>query len=233
MPNYSSTPPPARIAPRSLVLLRPTGPLVLAALLLGGVLLAANGLKLAAGYPPWRNGLGSLLGLGLLLRGGYLLARGNRPRLLTIDRETLHLEPLTAGPTQPAETIPLSRIVAYTYWMRLLKFRAFAQYHLRLELADGRVLHLADRPSARPNDPADTVRLNVLAQRLARRHKAGLVRRPLFYQTQAARGLLWLSWAALAVGLALGVSAAVLLLLLAVSYWASYYLGRGTAELTE
>ncbi|HEX8505818.1 MAG TPA: hypothetical protein VF630_10650, partial [Hymenobacter sp.] len=134
------------------------------------------------------------------------------------------------------ETIPLSSITAYTYWLRLLKLRAFAQYHLRLELADGRVLHLADRPGTRPDDPAGTVRLDVLAKRLARRATSGPRRRPLFYQTRTARVLLWGSWGALATALVLlwlGHSAGVLLLFPAAGYWASYYLGRGAAELTE
>ena len=81
--------------------------------------------------------------------------------------------------------------------------RIFTQYHLRLELADGRVLHLADRPGTRPHAPAGTVRLDVLAKRLARRTKTGPRRRPLFYQTQTARVLLGGSWAALATGLGL------------------------------
>jgi hypothetical protein len=92
--------------------------------------------------------------------------------------------------------VPLGSIVAYTYWLRLLRFRGGAQYHLRLELADGRVLHLAARPGIRPDDSTGTVRLDVLAQRLARRTKArlGPLRCPLFYQTRTARRLLWASW---------------------------------------
>jgi len=237
MPTHSPTALAARPAPRSLVLLRPTGLLVKALLLLGGLLLAANALKLAAGYSPGRNGLGALLGLGLLLGAGYGVARGNRPRLLTISREALQLEPVGPEPDQPAETIPFSSITAYTYWLRLLRFRGFAQYHLRLELADGRVLHLADRPGPRPHDPAGTVRLDVLAKRLARRAKseAGPLRRPLFYQTRTARGLLWGSGALLAGSIALlglGYPAGLVLLPPAVSYWALYYLGQADAEST-
>lgn len=227
----------ARPAQRSLVVLRPLGMLVFGALLLGAVLLGANALKLAAGAtPPWRKATGGLIGLGLLLSSGYLVARGNQPRLLTIGREELHLGPLGARQTQPTETIPLSSIVAYTYWLRLLKFRSFAQYHLRLELADGRVLHLADRPGPRPNDPTGTVRLDALAKRLARRAKSGPRRRLLFYETRMARVLLWGSWAAVAAGLALlrlGHETGLLLLFLGVGYWASYYLGRSATETTE
>jgi len=234
MPGHSPTFLATRPALRSLVVLRPLGPLAVAALLLGAVLLGANALKLAAGYSPWRHGAGGLLGLGLLLGGGYVAARGNQPRLLTIGPDDLRLEPLAPGP--PPEIIPLRSITAYTYWLRLLKFRGFAQYHLRLELADGRVLHLADRPGAHPSDPAGTVRLDALAKRLARRPKTGPRRRPLFYETRTARVLLWASWGALAGGLALlglGYSVGLGLLFPAAGYWASYYLGRGAAAVTE
>ena len=236
MPSHSPATLAARPAPRSLVVLRPLGPLVFGALLLGAVLLGANALKLAAGYPPGRHVVGGLIGLGLLLSSGFTAARGNQPKLLTIGREELHLEQLGVGQNQPAETIALSSITAYTYWLRLLKFRGFAQYHLRLELADGRVLHLADRPGTRPNDPTNTVRLDALAKRLARRAKAGPRRRKLFYETQTARMLLWGSWVALAMAgvlLWLGHSLGILLLFFGAGYWASYYLGRGAAELTE
>ena len=236
MPGHSPTTLAARPAQRSLVVLRPFGPLVAGALLLGVVLLGTNGLKLTAGYSSGRHVAGGLVGLGLLLGGGYVAARGNQARLLTIGREDLHLEPLDPGQSQLAETIPLSSITAYTYWLRLLKFRAFAQYHLRLELADGRVLHLADRPGTRSDDPAGTVRLDVLAKRLAWRAKSGPRRRPLFHQTRAARVLLWGSWVALAAALlllTLGSSAGVLLLFPAAGYWASYYLGQSSTDLTE
>ena len=56
------------------------------------------------------------------------------------------------------------------------------------------------------------------------------------YKTQAARVLLWGSWAALAAGLGLlrlGHETGLLLLLLGVGYWASYYLGRSAAARTE
>jgi hypothetical protein len=209
---------------------------VAVALLLGAVLLGTNALKLASAAHPWRKAAGGVLGLGLLVGGGYTAARGNQPRLLTIGREELHLKPLGSKQHPPAETIALSNIVAYTYWLRVLRFRVFAQYHLRLELADGRVLHLADRPGAHPDDPAGTVRLDVLAKRLARRAKSGPRRRKLFHETQAARVLLWSSWAALAAGLGLlglGHETGLLLVFPAIGYWASYYLGRGAAAVTE
>lgn len=236
MPGHSLTDLATRSAPRSLVVLRPLGPLVYGALLLGAMLVGVNALKLVRSYTPWRTVPARMAGLALLLAGGYAVARGNRRLLLTIGREELLLEPLGSGRSQPAETIQLSSITAYKYWLRLLKFRAFAQYHLRLELADGRVLHLADHPGTHPDDPTGTVRLNVLAKRLARRAKTGPRRRPLFYLTRTARVLLWASWAALATALVLlglGHSVGLLLLYPAAGYWASYYLGRGAAEITE
>jgi hypothetical protein len=237
MPGHSPDTLAARPPQRSLVVLRPLGTVVFGVLLLGTMLLGANALKLAAGAAhPWRKATGGLIGLGMLLGSGYLVARGNQPRMLTIGREELHLKPLGAGQKQPIETIPLSSIVAYTYWLRVLRFRIFALYHLRLELADGRVLHLADRPGTRPDDPTGTVRLDALAKRLARRAKSGTRRRLLFYETRTARVLLWSSWAALAAGLALlglGHETGLLLLFLGAGYGASYYLGRGAAEVTE
>lgn len=238
MPSHSPTEPAARPAQCSLVLVQPTGLPVTMALLLGSLLLLLNALKLAGSPTPGRKVAGALLGLGLLLGGGYRRACGNRPRRLRFDREALQLEPLSTQPGLPTETILLSSIVAYTYWLRLRRWQGFAQCHLRLELVDGRVLHLADRPGSRPHDPTGTVRLDVLAKRLARRAKAkaGLLRRPLFFQTRAARGLLWASWAALAVALGLfglGYQAGLLLLFPVVGYWASYYLGRADADCTE
>jgi|GEM_PF-6895400 len=228
----------AHPAQRSLVLLQPTGILVSMALLLGSLLLVSNALKLLDSPTPGRNIAGGLLGLGLLLGAGYRRARGNRPRLLRFDREALHLEPLGPRPDPLSETIPLSSIVAYTYWLRLLRWRGFAQCHLRLELADGRVLHLADRPGVRLRDPTAAVQLDVLAKRLARRSnsKSGLLRRPLFFQTRTARVLLWANGGALALGaglLGLGHEMGLLLLLVAVGYGASYYLGQGEAALGE
>jgi len=235
MPSHAPAALAARPLLRSLVVLRPLGTLVYAALLLGIVLVAANGLKLAAGSSSGRPVAGACLGLGLVLGGGYAVARGNQPRLLTIGRENLELAPVGSRPGPPAETIALSSIVAYTYWLRVLRFRAFAQYHLRLELVDGRVLHLADRPGTHPHDPTGTVRLDALAKRLARRTKSGTRRRKLFYETQLARALLWGSWAALAAGgllLLLGQEVGLLLLFPGAGYWASYYLGQSKADLT-
>jgi hypothetical protein len=236
MPSHSPSELAARPAQRSLVLLRPTGLLVGMALLLGSLLLLINALKLIDSPTPGLRAVGALLGLGLLLGAGYRRVRGNQTRLLRFDREALHLEPLAPGPDQPTETIPLRSIVAYTSWLRLLKLRGFAQCHLRLELADGRVLHLADRPGTRPTDPTGTVRLDVLAKRLARRAKtpAGPRRRPQFFQTQTAQGLLWASGAALVLGaglLGLGHETGLLLLLLAVGYGATYYLWHDKIDL--
>ena len=238
MPSHSPAELAAQPAQRSLVLVQPTGLLVAMALLLGSLLLLINTLKLADSPTPGRNVVGALLGLGLLLGAGYRWVHGNQPRLLRFDREALYLEPLSTPPDPPTETIPLRSIVAYTYWLRLLRWQLFVQYHLRLELADGRVLYLADRPGIRPEDPTGTVQLDVLAKRLARRAKAksGLLRRPLFFQTRAARVLLWASGSALALGvglLVLGHETGLLLLLLAVGYGASYYLGRTDADLGE
>jgi hypothetical protein len=78
------------------------------------------------------------------------------------------------------------------------------------------VLHLADRPGSRPDDPAGTVQLNAVA----RRKKTSSLRRQSFYLTRAARVLLWLN------------SELGLLLVLGVGYSASYYLGHGAAEIT-
>ncbi|RZL12733.1 MAG: hypothetical protein EOO62_10245, partial [Hymenobacter sp.] len=159
MPSHSPAELAARPAKCSLVLVRPTGMLVSMALLLGSILLLLNALKLAGSPTPGRNAVGALLGLGLLLGAGYQRVRGNQPRLLRFDREVLHLEPLGSEPSSPIETIPLCSITTYTYWLRLIRWRGFAQCHLRLKLADGRVLHLADRPGTRPTDPTGTVQL--------------------------------------------------------------------------
>ena len=236
MPSHSPAELAARPAQRSLVLVQPTGLLVGMALLLGSLLLLINTLKLTDSPASGRKLAGALLGLGLLLGAGYRRARGNRPRLLRFDREVLHLEPLGPGQNQPTETIPLRSIAAYTYWLRLLRWRGFAQCHLRLELADGRVLHLADRPGTRPHDPTATVQLDVLAKRLARRAKApaGPRRRAQFFQTQMAQGLLWASGIALVLGgglLGLAHETGLLLLLPAVGYGATYYLWHEKIDL--
>jgi len=204
---------------------------------LGLLLLPLAALKAAASN--WQRAtVAGLLGVVLLLLTWRRVARRNRPLLLTSGpNDALHLEPLGGSRAQgvPAETIPLASIVAYRHWLRLLKFRAFAQYHLRLELADGRVLHLADQPNTHPDDPTGTVRLDAVARRLARRGPAGPRRRQPFFHTRAARVLLWLSWAASTSGLGLlgmGQSGGLGLLVLGVSYWSSYYLGRGSEETT-
>jgi hypothetical protein len=118
--------------------------------------------------------------------------------------------------------------------MRLRRWQPSAQCHLCLELADGRVLHLADRPGSRPDDPTGTVRLDAVARRLARR-KTGPLRRLPFFLTRPARGLLWAGGAAIVAGaglLGLGSAAGILLLALGVGYSAAYYLGRGADEIT-
>ena len=193
MPGHPPSELVARPAQQSVVLVRPTGLLVAMTLLLGSLLLLINTLKLADSPMPGHKVAGALLGLGMLLGASYQLARGNRPRLLRFDREALHLEPLGPEQGSPAETIALRSITAYTYWLRLLRWRGFAQCHLRLELADGRVLHLADRPGPRPKTPPDVVGLDAVAQKLPRWLTPGVRRRPLFYLTAAARRLLWLN----------------------------------------
>ena len=236
MPSHSPADLAARPAQRSLVLVQPTGPLVNMALPLGSLLLLINTLKLADSPTPGHKVAGALLGLTLLLGAGYRRARGNRPRLLRFDREALHLEPLGPLPGPPTETIPLSSIVSYTYWLRLRRWQGFAQCHLRLKLADGRVLHLADRPGTRPDAPTGTVQLDVLATRLARRAKSGTCQRPRFFQTQAAQGLLWVSAGAVVLGaglLGFGHEAGLLLLLPAVGYGAAYYLWREEVALGQ
>jgi len=216
---------------RSQVVLDPLGVWTGGMFGLGLLLLPLAVLKASAGNWP-RAIVAGLLGVVLLLLTWRRVARRNRPHLLTSGPDdALHLEPLgrSRAQGQPAEIIPLASIKAYRHWLRLLRFRAFAQYHLRLELVDGRVLHLADQPSPHPNEPSGTVRLDAIAKRLARRAKSGLRRRLPFYETQLARLLLWVSWAVLALGAVLfwlGYDAGLLLLLLGASYWSSYYLGR-------
>jgi hypothetical protein len=234
MPAHSPTTLANRPALRSLVVLNPLSMLAASMFLFGLLLVPLAAFKAAQGN--WQRAtLAGLLSLILLLLTARKVARRNRPMLLTSDRAGLHLEPLGCSITQgiAAETISIASIKAYRYWLRLMRWRVFTQCHLRLELVDGRVLHLADQPGSRPGDPVGTVRLDAVARRLARRKTGPLRRRP-FFLTSPARGLLWASGAAVVAGaglLWLG-SAAGILLLLGVGYGASYYLGRGADEIT-
>lgn len=217
-------------AVRSQVFKEPLGQLVLGALLLGGALLA-----LPIGAVSWSSsrvvgGVALGLGVGLLLLAGRLATRNSSPLLLTLNANALHLAPLRYGttPSVAAETIPLSSIVAYKHW--LSRGRVFARYYLRLELADGRVLRLADPPGALPDNPAGTVSLRELVTQLARQVEPGTVVRPLFSQTVVAYRLMQVSWL---VGLtALGLlwdrylMVGVGLLACAVVYLLSYYQAR-------
>ncbi|GAB3638656.1 hypothetical protein GCM10027422_42460 [Hymenobacter arcticus] len=212
--------------------------MLVVSLLLGGlVLLLLAGLWATVGRWPLATASAGVLGLGLLALAWREVARSNQPMLLTSTRAALHLEPLGSSIAKglAAETIPLASVQAYTYWVRVFRYGVFAQYHLRLELAGGRVLHLADRPGVRPADPTGTVCLDAVAQKLPRWLKAGVPMRPLFYLTQAARILLRMSWVASASALLLmwwGHPAGMLLLFPAVGYGASYYLGRSAALIT-
>ncbi|MGI4832702.1 MAG: hypothetical protein ACRYFK_04495 [Janthinobacterium lividum] len=237
MPSHSPPAPAAQSALRSLVVIRPRGWLVVSLLFGGLLLLLAVGLQAAAGWRPGPPVVVPEILLGLGALAGREAARSNQPMLLTNRREALHLAPLGSSLAKgiAAETIPLASVRAYTYWARIFRYGVFTQYHLRLELADGRVLHLADRPGPRPDTPPDAVGLDAVAQKLPRWLTPGVLRRPLFYLTAAARLLLWLSWAALAGALLLmwlGHPAGILVLFPAVGYGASYFLGRNTALLT-
>ncbi|MGI4873889.1 MAG: hypothetical protein ACRYFX_22240 [Janthinobacterium lividum] len=217
---------------RSLVVLHPLSSLAVGVFLLGLLLLPLAALKATQGNWP-RAATAGLLSLGLLLLTARKVVRRNQPMLLTSDRNGLHLEPIGSEPGLPAETIPLASIKAYTYWLRLQRWRLFAQCHLRLELTDGRVLHLADRPGTRPDDPTGTVQLDAVARRLARR-KTGPPRRLPFFSTRTAQHLLWGGLAAGVGGaglLGLGYLVGLLLLLLGAGYAATYYLWRDADEL--
>ena len=235
MPAHSPTTLATRPALRSLVVLNPLSMLAAGMFWFGLLLVPLAALKAAEGN--WQRATtAGLLSLGLLLLTARKVARRNRPMLLTSDRDGLHLAPRGRSIAQglAAETIPIASIKAYRYWLRLMRFRVFAQCHLRLELADGRVLHLADQPGSRPADPAGTVRLDAVARRLARR-KTGPLRRLPFFLTRPARVLLCASGAAFVAGaglLWLGSEAGILLLMLGVGYAASYYLGHGADEIT-
>lgn len=207
--------------------------LVGALLLLLAILALGTGVALL-GRANWASGVALLLSLSLLALVWRLALWGSHPLLLTLTHESLHLAPTGRSTSQGirAETIPLTSIVAYKHWLRLNRLRAFAQCYLRLELADGRVLRLADRPGVLPGDgPPGAVRLNEVATRLARWAPPGTINRPLFYNTPLAQGLWWASWAGLLAApvlLWLGyVALGAPLLALAISYAGSYYLGRG------
>lgn len=235
MPTSLPTASATRPGLRCLVVLNPRSMLATSMFLFGLLLLPLAALKAAVGSYQ-RATTAGLLGLSLLGLTARQVARRNQPLLLTSDRNGLHLEPLgqelSAG--LAAETIPLASIKAYQYWLRLRRWHVVAQCHLRLELADGRVLHLADWLGTRSNDPAGTVQLDAVARRFARR-KTGPPRRPLFFLTPTARRLLGGSLAAVVIGsglLGLGFSVGILLVLLGVGYSATYYLGQGADEIT-
>ena len=226
-------------AVHSQVVTESVGATVVGALgLLLGVLALGMGAALL-GSARGAGGLALLLGAGLLALVWKTALRGSHPLLLTLTRERLQLAPTGRSVAQgvKAETIPLASIVAYKHWLQVSRARVFAQYYLRLELADGRVLRLADRPGVLPDDyPPGAVRLNEVAARLARWARPGTVARPLFYRTPLARALGWASGAALLVAPVLlwrgYLAAGSLLLAGAISYLGSYYLGRGTADIT-
>jgi hypothetical protein len=231
-PSYPNAPVPGLVV-RSQVVTESVGAtLVGAGLLLLGVLALGIGAALL-GSASWAGSLTLLLGLGLLALVWKTALRGSHSLLLTLTRESLHLAPTGHSVTQKvaAETIPLATIVAYKHWLSASRAQALSQYYLRLELADGRVLRLADQPGALPNDyPPGAVRLNEVAAQLARWARPGTIARPLFYQTPLARALYWASGATLVVAVALlwlgHLTAGTLLLMLATSYAGSYYLGR-------
>ncbi|TVT40620.1 hypothetical protein FNT36_14215 [Hymenobacter setariae] len=234
MPAHSPITPDSRPGLRSLVVLNPLSMLAAGMFLFGLLLVPLAALKAIEGN--WQRATtAGLLGLVLLLLTARKVARRNRPMLLTSDRDGLHLAPLGRSLTHgiAAETIPIASIKAYRYCLRVMRWQAFAQCHLRLELADGRVLHLADRSGSRPDDPTGTVQLDAVARRLARR-KTGPLRRLPFFSTRPARMLLWVSGMAVVAGVGLlwlGFAVGVLLLLLGVGYAASYYLGHGAADI--
>jgi hypothetical protein len=205
--------------------------------LLLGVLALATGAALL-GRANWAGGLKLLLGAGLLVLVWKTALRGSHSVLLTLTRESLTLAPTGRSITQKvaAETIPLASIVAYKYWLSPSRAQSLSQHYLRLELADGRVLRLADQPGALPGDYSPgIVQLNEVAAQLAHWVRPGTISRPLFYQTPLARALYWASGATLAVAvilLGMGyLTAGTLLLMLATSYAGCYYLGRRTGKI--
>ncbi|MGI4832705.1 MAG: hypothetical protein ACRYFK_04510 [Janthinobacterium lividum] len=159
---------PASQAVSSQVFREPLSQLVAGSLLLGG-----GGLLLAVGAGIWSYS--RPIGAGLLLLGGALLAGAwhlatsdTQPLLLTLSPEALRLAPLGLGtaPGSVVETIPLANVVAYTHW--LSRGRVFSRYYLRLKLADGRVLRLADPPGGPLGEPGSAVPLPELIAQLAR-----------------------------------------------------------------
>lgn len=199
--------------------------------MVGSLLVGCGILLLPIGVVSWSysrlGGGGALLLGGTLLALAWRLASRNPPLRLTLSSDTLRLAPLGRGivPSSTAETIPLASIVAYKHW--LSRGRAYNRYYLRLELAGGRVLRLADPPGGPAGDSRDTVPLPELVAQLARWVGPGTVVQPLFSQTTTARRLMQLGWLLLLGALTLlgqGHSAAgVSLLILAGSYLLSYF----------
>jgi hypothetical protein len=180
----------------------PLGPLVLGSLLVGSGMLA-----LPVGAALWSSarlagGLTGLAGVGLLAVAWHLAKRDTAPLLLTLSPEALRLTTLSQHPSQgrAIETIPLASLVAYTHW--LSRGRVFTRYYVRLELADGRVIRLADPPGVLPS-PGKQVLLSELVAQLAQWAGPGTLVRPPFAQTAAARWLMYLSWLILVIALGL------------------------------
>lgn len=228
--NSSSTGP----ALRSQVVTEPLGPLVVGSVLVGvGLLALPVGLSLWP-YGRASGGLAILLGVLALALAWRLATRSSYPMLLTLRAEDLYLTALGHDARQgaSAETIPLASIVAYKHW--LSRGRVFARYYLRLELAGGRVLRIADPPGVLPNDPMGTVLLSQLVEALARRVGPDTTVRLLFSQTPTARILGQFSWLAVLASAALlwngYLTTGVLLLAVAGVYLLSYYRAQRLAD---
>ena len=218
----------------SQVFREPLGNLVAGALLLGG-----GCLLLAVGAAIWsysRPAAGVLLLLGVALLVGVwrLATRDTQSLLLTLSPEALRLAPLGLGnaPGSPAaETIPLARVVAYQHW--LSRGRVFSRYYLRLKLADGRVLRLADPPGGSFGEPGNIVPLTELVAQLAQWVGPATVAQPPFSQTAPARRLMQGSWLLLLAAPGLlwwgYLTTAVVVFLGAGGYLLSYYQARGQA----
>ena len=206
----------------------------LAAQVLGALLFGLGLLSVLAGamwgwYVAWPAGsLGLALGAALLAAAWWLSRRSYYSLRLTLTADALHLAPIGRSARQGVlpETIPLTAIRAYSHWQQ--QGRVLTQHYLRLELAGGRVLRLADRPGALPDDPPGTVLLATLVPVLAQCVPPATVLRPPFYQSAAGRRLAYAAGAAGALGglllarhwLATGAA----LLALASSYLIVYYL---------